>query len=154
MIRIDHVNIVVSDMERSVRFYQELLGLRRGFETTLEGEWVERVTGLPGARAHCVFMETDDPTVRLELLQYLSPAGESIEVNRRPNTGGLRHLAFNLDSGATLNAVLERLKRAGIEVVSEPVVVPFKVGSLGRKRLCYFYDPDGTVLELAAYDPD
>jgi catechol 2,3-dioxygenase-like lactoylglutathione lyase family enzyme len=154
MIRIDHINIVVSDMERSVRFYAELLGLRRGFETTLEGEWVERVTGLPGARAHCVFMETDDPTVRLELLQYLSPTGEGLAANRIPNTPGLRHLAFNLDDEATLNAVLGRLRDARVDVVSDPVVVPFRVANLGRKRLCYFYDPDGTVLELAAYGAD
>jgi catechol 2,3-dioxygenase-like lactoylglutathione lyase family enzyme len=154
MIRIDHINIVVTDMERSVRFYSELLGLRRGFETTLEGEWVERVTGLPGARAHCVFLETDDPTVRLELLQYLSPTGQCIEANRLPNTQGLRHLAFTLEDLATLNAVLERLRAAGVEVVSDPVVVPFRVANLGRKRLCYFYDPDGTVLELAAYAAD
>lgn len=154
MIRIDHINIVVSDMERSIRFYAELLGLHRGFETTLEGEWVERVTGLTGARAHCVFMETDDPTVRLELLQYLSPSGEGLAANRIPNTPGLRHLAFNLDDETTLNAVLDRLRVAGVEVVSDPVVVPFRVANLGRKRLCYFYDPDGTVLELAAYGDD
>lgn len=154
MIRIDHINIVVTDMERSVRFYTELLGLSRGFETTLEGEWVERVTGLPGARAHCVFLETDDPTVRLELLQYLSPTGENLPANRVPNTHGLRHLAFNLDDEAALRAVLERLRAAGVEVVSDPVTVPFRVANLGRKRLCYFYDPDGTVLELAAYGAD
>ena len=126
----------------------------RGFETTLEGEWVERVTGLPGACAHCVFMEADDPTVRLELLQYLSPTGEGLAANRIPNTPGLRHLAFNLEDEAALLVVLERLRKAGVEVVSDPVVVPFRVASLGRKRLCYFYDPDGVVLELAAYGAD
>lgn len=152
MIRVDHVNIVVTDMERSVRFYSDLLGLRRGFETILEGEWVERVTGLPGARAHCVFMETDDPAVRLELLQYLSPEGQALDANRLPNTQGLRHLAFTLEGEGALDAVLARLREADVAVVSDPVTVPFRVANLGRKRLCYFYDPDGAILELAAYD--
>ncbi len=151
--RIDHVNIVVTDMERSVRFYSELLRLRRGFETVLQGAWVERVTGLPGARAHCVFMETDDPGVRVELLQYLAPEGGSFEENRLANTGGLRHLAFTLEEAAELDALAERLRGAGVEVVSEPVTVPFRVASLGQKRLFYFYDPDGTLLEAAAYSP-
>ncbi|MCC2668170.1 MAG: putative glyoxalase-like domain [Armatimonadetes bacterium] len=152
MIRIDHINIVVSEMERSVRFYTELLGLRRGFETTLQGEWVERVTGLPGAVAHCVFLETDDPTVRLELLQYHSPAGERIPPNSLPNTHGLRHLAFTVD-GAALELLVQRLDEAAVPVVSEPVRVPFRVANLGQKRLFYFHDPDGAIIELAAYDP-
>lgn len=151
-VRIDHVNIVVSDMERSVRFYTEHLGLRRGFETVLEGSWVETVTGLPGARAHCVFMETDDPQVRLELLQYLAPEGTAAPANSQPHTSGLRHLAFTLSDGAALDTLAASLRQAGVPVVSDPVTVPFRVASLGQKRLFYFLDPDGTIIEAAAYE--
>lgn len=151
MTRIDHVNIVVSDMERSVHFYTETLGLRRGFETTLEGEWAERVTGLPGASAYCVFMETDDPTVRLELLQYHSPEGEGLEVNTLPNTVGLRHLAFTLPDAEALTALAEKLRTLGVPLMSDPVEVPFTVANLGKKRLFYFHDPDGVIIEAAAY---
>jgi catechol 2,3-dioxygenase-like lactoylglutathione lyase family enzyme len=147
MARIDHINIVVADIERSVRFYSELLGLRRGFEVMLEGDWIERVTGIVGARAHCVFMESGEP-VRLELLQYLSPRGERLDPNSLPNTPGLRHLAFTVDD---IDALTAKLRTAGVPLVSEPVEVPFAVGTMGRKRLCYFHDPDGTLLEVAAY---
>jgi len=149
MTRIDHVNIVVADMERSVRFYQQVLGLRSGFEAELHGEWIETVTNLPGARAQCVFMESDDPAVRLELIRYLSPAGGGSEANRLPQTSGIRHLAFTVDN---IDAVLRRLREAGGQPLSEPVLVPFAVSSLGRKRLCYFHDPDGTLLEAASYE--
>ncbi|MBV9470395.1 MAG: VOC family protein [Abitibacteriaceae bacterium] len=148
MIRIDHINIVVSDLARSVKFYSELLGLRRGFEATLEGAWIERVTGLKGAQAQCVFMESDDPSARLELLQYLSPAGAAIEVNSLPQTPGIRHVAFLVDD---LDALVQKLQAAGVPLVSEPVLVPFAVSTMGQKRLCYFHDPDGTLLEAAAY---
>lgn len=148
MVRIDHVNIVVRDLERSVRFYSELLGLRRGFEVTLEGAWIEEVTGLTGARAWCVFMETDDPSTRLELLQYLSPEGAALAENSLPHTPGLRHLAFTVDD---LDDLVARLRAAGVALLSDPVTVPFQVGTLGRKRLCYFHDPDGTLVEVAAY---
>jgi catechol 2,3-dioxygenase-like lactoylglutathione lyase family enzyme len=151
-VRIDHVNIVVADIERSVRFYSEFLALRRGFEVELEGEWVERVTGLPGARAHCVFLETDGPGTRLELLQYVTPEGEAVPDNSLPNTRGLRHLAFTLDDAAELVRLVERLRAAGVPAVSDPVAVPFVVGNLGRKHLCYFHDPDGTIIEAAAYE--
>jgi len=148
-VRIDHVNIVVTDMERSVRFYAEALGLRRGFEKILEGPWIETVTGLLGARAHCVFMAPDDAATRLELIQYLTPEGESIPANRLPQTVGLRHFGFLVED---LDAAVERLRGAGAVLISEPVEVPFQVGRLGRKRLCYFHDPDGVVLEVAAYE--
>lgn len=147
-VRIDHINIVVSDMERSVRFYSEMLGLKRGFEVMLEGAWIDTVTGLAHARAHCVFMETDDPGVRLELLQYLAPTGDGLAANTLPYTTGIRHLAFTV---ADLDALVARLRGAGVPLVSDPVAVPFAVSTMGRKRLCYFHDPDGTLLEAAAY---
>ena len=145
----DHVNIVVTDMARSVAFYEELLGLRRGFEIVLEGAWIDRVTGIDKARAHCVFMEADNAAVRLELLQYLSPTGAPLPANSQPYMPGLRHLAFTVND---LDALVTRLREANVALVSDPVEVPFAVSSLGRKRLCYFYDPDGTLLEAAAYD--
>lgn len=151
--KFDHVNIVVADIDRALRFYTELLGLRRGFETTLRGAWVEKVTGLPGAHARCVFLEAGAPGIRLELLQYFDPTGAALADNRVPNTHGLRHLAFAVEDWAALEALVERLRRAEVPMVSEPVLVPFQVGSLGRKKLFYFSDPDGTILEIAAYQP-
>jgi glyoxylase I family protein len=149
-VRLDHVNIVVSDMARAERFYGEVLGLRRGFERLLEGEWIERVTGLPGATAHCVFYEPEGGG-RVELLQYFSPTGEPLPPNRLPQTPGLRHIAFEVED---LDALCERLRAAGVEFVSPPVEVPFQVADAGRKRLCYFHDPEGVLLEVAEYDPE
>lgn len=148
MIRIDHVNIVVSDLERSIEFYTSLLGLRRSFEAVLKGDWIAEVTGINGAQAHCVFLESDDSTMRLELLQYIAPTGTILAINSLPHTVGIRHVAFLVDD---LEALVERLRAAGVELVSAPVLVPFAVSTMGRKRLCYFYDPDGTLLEAAAY---
>ncbi len=146
--RIDHINVVVSDMERALGFYVDVLGLRRGFEVTLEGDWIGTVTGLDGARARCVFVEPEDGSTRIELLQYETPEGTPVAANVAPNTPGLRHAAFVVDD---LNVFLARLEAAGVALVSAPVEVPFAVGSMGRKRLCYFHDPDGTLLEAAAY---
>jgi len=146
--RLDHVNIVVTDMARAVRFYGEVLGLRRGFECHLEGEWIDRVTGLPGARAHCVFLEPEGGG-RVELLQYLSPTGEPLLANRLPQTPGVRHLAFQVNN---LDELCERLQAAGVTLVSTPVEVPFRVAHAGRKRLCYFHDPEGVLLEVTEYE--
>ena len=148
MTRIDHLNVVVTDMDRSIAFYTEALGLSRGFETVLEGGWIETVTGLPGARARCVFMEAEPGGARLELLQYLTPAGEALAPNRVPNTPGIRHVAFVVED---IDALHARLRERGCAPVGPPVEVPFQVGTQGKKRLFYFHDPDGTLLEAAEY---
>ncbi len=55
--RVGHVNIVVTDMERSLAFSVGLLGLRGTFEAHLTGEWIEAVSGLPHVSARCVFCQ-------------------------------------------------------------------------------------------------
>lgn len=147
-ITLDHFNIVVSDMARSVAFYCELLGMSQTFAATLEGEWIERVTGLPGARAKCVFLQIANCDVRLELIEYSIPRGAALSENGLPNTLGLRHFALETDD---MDALIAKLKAANVSFVSPPVEVPFAVGNKGTKRLCYFHDLDGVLLEVAAY---
>lgn len=146
--KIDHINIVVADLERSANFYERIFGLKRGFAATLEGNWIEDVTDLRSVRAGCLFLENADGGTRLELIRYDSPQGEKCSFHSLPHTLGLRHLAFEVED---LEATLSKVRAEGVEPLSEPVEVPFQVGNLGRKHLCYFHDPDGTLLEIAAY---
>lgn len=148
--QIDHLNVVVEDMERAVAFYGGVLGLTRGFEAILEGEWIERVTGLPGVRARCVFFDLPEGGARIELLQYQQPSGEPLPPNSLPNTPGVRHFGFRVPD---LDAFVRRLRQHGVEPLSDPVTVPFAVATAGRKRLCYFRDPEGVLLEAAEYRP-
>ena len=147
--KIDHVNIVVRDLEGAVAFYTRLLGMQQTFETTLQGAWIESVTGLPEARARCVFLQFPDGDFRLELLQYLSPQAEISPANSQPHQPGIRHLAFETRE---MEALCDRLRSAGIAFVSPPITVPFPVGPKSlKKRLCYFHDPEGVLLEVAEY---
>ena len=146
--KIDHLNIVVGNMDASVAFYGDVLGMTKTFEATLEGAWIETVTGLQNLSARCVFFDLTGCDVRLELLQYLHPHGEKLEKNSLPNTLGLRHFAFETSD---MDALIQKLQAANVRFVSPPVTVPFPVGNRGTKRLCYFHDPDGVLLEIAEY---
>jgi len=142
----DHINLVVWDMDTARAFYGSVLGLRETFNRTLEGPWIEAVSGVPGAVAHCVFFEAQSGEVRLELLQYLQPQDE-FGPETRPHAPGFRHIAFNVED---IDAWHNTLTAGGVTFVSPPVLVPFSVD--GRtKRLCYFRDPEGNILELAEY---
>lgn len=149
--RLEHVNIVVADMERSLAFYVGLLGMRQTLDTVLEGAWIEQVSGLAGVKARCVFCEPSEGGVRFELLQYLSPPGQTLPANTLANTHGLRHIALEVTD---MDAWHSRLTDAGVTFISPPVEVPFPLPGNLRKRLCYLRDPDGVLLELAEYRVD
>jgi len=148
--RVDHVNIVVADMERSLAFYVGLLGMRVTFEAELEGEWIEAVSGLPHVSARCVFCQPSGGGARFELLQYRTPPGADLGAEAAASILGLRHVALEVNG---LDGLYARLTAAGVPFVSGPVGVPFPVAGV-RKRLCYAHDPDGTLVELAEYAPE
>lgn len=152
MIRgIDHINIVVNDLARSVKFYTEVLGFRKTADVTMEGDWIEQIIGLKGVKGLVAFVEPPGSgSPRIELLQYVTPAGVVLPENSRANSLGLRHLAFRVDDIATMAA---NLRAAGVTLFSDPVKVPQGVVKFaaGDKSLCYFLDPDGTILELCEY---
>jgi len=146
---IDHINLVVKDIDVSCRFYGETLGLTESFRKVLEGDWVDEVTGIAGVCADCVFYEFPGGSTRIELLQFRSGCGASARINELPNTIGVRHFAFLVDD---LDAFIAHLRSEGVHLYTDPVQVPFPVGREGRtKRLCYFRDPDGVLLEVAEY---
>ena len=147
---IDHINLVVSDLDRSVKFYTELLGFRQTNSAHLEGDWIESIVGIKGVVADVVFIVAPAGEPRIELLCYQTPKGEAIPANSLANTIGLRHIALRVDD---IQASAKKLKNAGVRLLSEPVVVPTSdvTHAAGHKMLCYFHDPDGILLEITEY---
>jgi catechol 2,3-dioxygenase-like lactoylglutathione lyase family enzyme len=146
---IDHVNIVVRDIERSVAFYRDVLGFAITNRKDLSGDWIESIVGLKDVRATVVFVMPPGGGVRIELLQYHAPAGAEFPDHGVANAIGLRHFAFKVDD---IDAVYERLLAAGVEFVGPPVTVPQGIVKTPDKRLCYFHDPDGVLLEITEYE--
>lgn len=143
---VDHVSVTVADLERSLRFYRDLLGisvLGTGIE---ESPSVTAVVGVERARFRYGDLDLGDGRI-LELLQYLSPQGTP----HRPNVydPGSGHLALRVDD---LDAMLGRLKKEGIEARSEPVELDEPAWWSGA-RVVYLTDPDGVTVELVERRP-
>ncbi|MCR6628778.1 MAG: VOC family protein [Magnetospirillum sp.] len=142
MAGLDHINVVVSDPERSIAFYTHLLGLSVILDRTLDGPWFEELTGIAGARARCVILDVPGGGCRIELLKFLHADGTAIAANALPSTVGLRHFAVRVDN-------LE----ASLATLSEPpliIAVPRDIVPVG-KRMAYVRDPDGAIVELTEY---
>jgi catechol 2,3-dioxygenase-like lactoylglutathione lyase family enzyme len=150
ILHIDHVNLVVRDLDAMVAFYERTLGFTVTKRVTIRGEWIEKVVGLRGVEAGVVYL--DPPSgPRVELIQYRSPAALDSPDQGSPHTLGLRHLAFKVEA---IDAAVERLRGAGVEFFGEVQRVPDEQVTYAggvRKRLVYFHDPEGNLLELCEY---
>ncbi len=137
--RMDHVGVVVDDLDAAKAFFVEL-GLNVQGEWTSEGDWVDRVVGLEGVQADCAMLETPDGHGRLELAKFHAPSGPGGDPHAPSNTPGIRHLTFAVDD---LDAVLASLRGHGAELVGEVE----RYGDI--YRLCYVRGPEGIIVELA-----
>jgi catechol 2,3-dioxygenase-like lactoylglutathione lyase family enzyme len=137
--RLEHVGIVVEDLEAATEFFAGL-GLELRGEGSFEGGWVDRVNGLDGVQVDMAMMQTPDGDGRLELVRYRSPAHEGATGFAPPNTPGIRHIAFAVED---VEAVLADLRARGTELVGE-------LERYGDSYLlCYVRGPEGIIVELA-----
>ena len=139
--RIDHLNIVVTNLEEAVAFFL-LLGFAEGLGAELDPAFLERLTGITGAQGTFVTMRHPGSQATIELLKFAADAGTDPQLGRADRIG-LRHLAFAVTD---IDAMVARLRAAGVEFLS-PIQTWEKTG----KRLVYLYGPDGIPLELAEY---
>lgn len=137
--RMDHVGVVVDDLEAAIEFFATL-GMERAGEGQVEGAWVDRIVGLEGVRSELAFMQTPDGRGRLELVKFHSPAPEEGDSRAPSNALGIRHLTFAVDD---VDATVARLQAKGGELVGE--IVRYE----NAYRLCYIRGPEGIILELA-----
>ncbi|GJQ60927.1 MAG: VOC family protein [Candidatus Scalindua sp. AMX11] len=139
---IDHVNVVVSDLDEAKAFFRQL-GFSIGNEGRLEGEWISAIVGLPDVKARYVTLSLGDVGTNLELIQYYSPASGQDPWMSKANQLGYRHIAFEVED---LERTVQDLKEKGVTFLS-----PIQTYPETGKRLVYFYGPDMILLELAQY---
>jgi catechol 2,3-dioxygenase-like lactoylglutathione lyase family enzyme len=138
--RMDHVSVVVDDLEAAKAFFLEL-GMELEGEAPIEGAWVDRVNALDGVRIDIAMMRTPDGHGRLELTKFHAPKAVNPEpANALGNTLGLRSIMFAVDD---LDATLAGLRAHGAQLVGQ--VEQYQ----DSYRLCYVRGPEGIIVSLA-----
>ncbi len=140
--RVDHVNLVVRDLDQAKKFFVDL-GFEEIDHATLSGEDFSRVTGLSQAHAKYAALSLRGAETKLELIQYIYPPGVKSAETGKANQIGLRHLAFEVDD---IHAEVQRLKARGFRFQSG-----IEMWKRSGKRIVYFQGPEGILLELAQY---
>jgi catechol 2,3-dioxygenase-like lactoylglutathione lyase family enzyme len=137
--RLEHIGVVVEDLDAATAFFVEL-GLELVGETTVEGRSVDRINGLEGVRADIAMLHTPDGNGKLELARYHSPPHEGDAGPAPANAPGIRHVLFAVDD---IEATLDRLRAHGGELVGELENYD------DIYWLCYVRGPAGIIVELA-----
>lgn len=136
-----HTGFTVSDIERSLAFYRDVLGLKLVKRQTGAAPYLATVTGFEGVRLEIAHLQPAAGGSMLELLQYVShPAPATDRATNRPGNG---HVCFKVDD---LRAACAELRRRGVALVSEPTEIT--AGAHAGGRAVYLRDPDGFTVEL------
>jgi catechol 2,3-dioxygenase-like lactoylglutathione lyase family enzyme len=140
---IHHTGYTVADLDRSLRFYRDLLGLEVLATQEKQGGYIGAIVGHADAHVRMAHLRVPGDGHVVELFQYLAPAGERPAAIDPPDVG-TSHLCFVVDD---LPALYERLREAGVDsFVSPPVEVDTGINRGGWAL--YVRDPDGIPVEL------
>ena len=137
--RLTHLGICVSDLERSLRFYRDVLGCKEVGRLEMAGGAADIVNGLKNCRVQAIYLERDG--WRLELIAFPEPGWIGPSQPRPMNQLGLTHLSWRV---ADLDAVCTQIESMGGGLLSETLVGP----PGARTRAIMAHDPDGLRLEL------
>ena len=136
-----HTGYTVSDLERSVAFYRDVLGCEVIATQEKEGGYLAAIVGYPGAHVRMAHLRVPEDGHVIELFEYVSPTGERPPLEVR--NVGTSHLCFVVDD---LRRVHAELSEQGVDFVSAPVEVDTGINRGGYG--VYLRDPDGITVEL------
>lgn len=138
---VHHTCITVSDLERSIVFYRDVLGLELVLTEESERSQDDRSKslGVAGAKVKLAILRAGNAQV--ELIEYVTARGRPYDRNN--NDIGTMHIAFQVDD---IEAVYQHLLEHGVRFTSPPATIP--AGPMKGWRWTYFFDPDGVSLEI------
>jgi catechol 2,3-dioxygenase-like lactoylglutathione lyase family enzyme len=140
---IRHAGIVVRDIDVSLKFYSDMLGLklyRRHIEEP--GEFIDRLVGIDNVKLEWAKVIIPNGGL-IELLQYHSHPDSEGSEEPGPNPSnrlGCSHVCLTVDN---LSELHEKLAKNGYICNSEPLISPDN-----KVKILYCHDPDGVILEL------
>ena len=140
-----HVGVTVSDLDRSVAFYRDIVGLRDQGELLMEGPATHALFVRPGCAARVGYLKGGDTLSgpSLELIQFTTeePEHQATDLFRT----SISEICFCTED---IWAEYRRLTALGVEFLSQPQSFDFTAAGFGKSMAVYFRDPDGNIIEL------
>jgi len=144
---LDHVGFAVSNLDRSIAFYEVLLGTPLLTRKTWEAAYLGEIVGYPAAVLEGGFFQLPNGVI-LEPLEYRTPPSGSVDMES--TNAGNAHLCLVTDD---MDRDFARLRANGHETFRSSAPVPIPWGPYKGGRACYLRDPDGISIELLEEPP-
>jgi lactoylglutathione lyase len=147
-----HFSFTVSDLDRSVDWYVDVLGLELVNRQRQDNEYTRQLVGMADAVLEVARLKIPGRSPGssdhlFELVHYVAPPGTRIPLPT--SSPGVAHLAFLVDD---IHDRHRRMTEAGVEFRSRPVQIT--AGTNQGGWACYFTGPDGETLELLEPSPE
>ncbi len=133
-----HVGIGVKDLEKSVKFYTEVMGMEEEYRTHNEGEKISRIVGVKDVNMDVCVVKKNN--VKIELLDYKNNGLKKQNKHIGQAEPGLIHLAFLVDD---VDKEYERITSLGFGFNAPPMVA-----RENGPKITYFKGPDNVVIEI------
>ena len=143
--RIYHVGLTVSDLDRSIAFYRDILGLEFQGEIFMDGEETDRLFRMKDTKARVAYLNGSKAIEAppIELIQFVDNKVKKVKGNLF--TTSISEVCFYTDD---IERVYNSLIENHVECLSEPQYFDFRADGFGKSRAFYFRDPDGIILEM------
>ncbi len=143
--QIYHVGLTVTDMDRSIEFYRDVLQLKFIGEIFMEGPETDAMFRMKDCKCRVAYLTgSDDVKIPpVELIQFVGK-----EVKRQQSellTTSISELCFYVED---IDAIYQRLIDHKVECFSAPQSFDFTSSGFGKSKAFYFRDPDGIILEM------
>ena len=146
---VDSIGLTVSDLDRSVKFYSEVLSFEKVSEIEVDGDAYEHLHGVFGLRARTARMRLGAEFI--ELTEYLAPKGRPAPVDMRSNDRWFQHVAIIVSD---MHGAYQWLRRHKVQHASSgPQRLPEWNRNAAGIEAFYFRDPDGHPLEILTFPP-
>ena len=152
IIGVMHFSFTVSDIEKSVAWYTDVLGLELVGRQRQNNKYTQTLVGMTEAVLEVARFQIPNASLApsdhmLELVQYVAPVGQVIPL--KTNSPGVAHLAFLVSD---IVERFNRLSNLGVIFRNPPVLIT--EGTNRGGMVCYFQGPDGETLEFLQPSPE
>ena len=138
--KVRHVGITITNLEKSIWFYEQILGFKTVKEIDESGDHIDKFSGLDSVDVRTVKMKGSDGSM-IELLYYRSHSKTNeTNLKEKINEIGCSHFALTVPD---LDRLYAKLLDNSCFVMCEPQFSPD-----GKVKLTFCRDPDGSLIEL------